>query len=384
MSKKLVLCLDGTSNKYCRDNTNVIKLIALLDKRATDQLVYYQPGIGTMTPPGVYGHLRHWVLTRLDLAFAILLKYHVQDAYRFLMRYYADGDEIYIFGFSRGAYTARVVAGMLHRVGLLARGNEELVPFAWTIYARNRNDEEANGFRQTFGRPITVNFIGVWDTVSSIRYLWRDPSFDYTADNPSVKAVRHAVSLDERRAYFRENMWSEIPRPEQDIRQTWFPGVHCDVGGGYIEAESGLSKGALAWMIGELDTRLAFDGRAFVPEHDTSGYAAPSALAKLHRSLRGLWWVVEILPRRIKDPSLNFAPRWIIPLARHRFVRNSKEHPALLHRMVIDRQRGVAKYRPTNLPAYFDVIDTRVRSMSIAPSPVKPLPPDATLPGERT
>lgn len=133
-----------------------------------------------MTPPGVYGYVRHW----FDLALAILLKYHVQDAHRFLMRYLDDGDEIYIFGFSRGACTARVVAGMLYKkVGLLARGNEELVSFAWKTYAKHRNDEEPSGFRQTFGRAVAVTFLGIWDTVSSVRYLRSNLSFDCTADN---------------------------------------------------------------------------------------------------------------------------------------------------------------------------------------------------------
>ena len=72
MAKKLVLCLDGTSNRYCHANTNVIKLVALLDKRAADQLVYYQPGIGAIVPPGMYGRLKNWVVTRIDLAFATL------------------------------------------------------------------------------------------------------------------------------------------------------------------------------------------------------------------------------------------------------------------------------------------------------------------------
>ena len=127
MPKKLILCLDGTSNQFCRDNTNVVKIAALLDKNAADQMLYYQPGIGTIPPPTVFSRTLKWVLTRLDLAFAILLKHHVQDAYRFLMRHYAPEDEIYVFGFSRGAYTARVLAGMVCKVGLLQKGNEELV-----------------------------------------------------------------------------------------------------------------------------------------------------------------------------------------------------------------------------------------------------------------
>lgn len=362
MPKKLVLCLDGTSNRYCRDNTNVVKFVSLLDKRVADQLVYYQPGIGTFTPPGIYGHVRKWILTRIDLAFATLLKYHVQDAYQFLMRYHESGDEIYIFGFSRGAYTARVLAGMLCKVGLLTRGNEELVPFAWKMYAGNRNDDEARGFRDTFAREVPVSFIGVWDTVKSVRYAWKDPSFEYTQDNRIVKKVRHALSLDERRSYFRQNMWRLLPRAGQDVLQIWFAGVHCDVGGGYLERQSGLSKEALAWMVGEVGGDLAFRDAAFrrvVPSTDTKDSAAPSALAQAHRSLRGLWWLVELLPKRYKDPRSNFKARWMIPLGRPRFVPDDPDARACIHASVQERMSAGIGYAPKNLPPDPLVIATR-------------------------
>jgi uncharacterized protein (DUF2235 family) len=358
MPKKLVLCLDGTSNRYCRDNTNVIKLLMMLDKRVPDQLVYYQPGIGTIVPPGVFGRAWKWIVTRLDLAFATLLKYHVQDAYRFLMRYHEDADEIYVFGFSRGAYTARVLAGMLCKVGLLARGNEELVPFAWEMYAQEGNDDEASGFRETFGRGVTVAFVGVWDTVSSVRYAGRAQHFAYTFDNPIVKKARHAVALDERRAYFRQNLLKEPARAGQDVRQVWFPGVHCDVGGGYVEAQSGLSKIALGWMVGELGSDLIFNESAFkrmVPAADAEGYASPNAMATQHESLRGWWWVVEWLPKRIRDPARNFANRWIVPRGHLRYVSDG----AAVHASVAQRIAAGTGYQPGNLPQRFVVEQTK-------------------------
>jgi hypothetical protein len=112
VGRNIVLCLDGTNNKYAAVNTNVVKLYAMLDKKS-DQLSYYQPGIGTFAPPGTWGNVKRKVITRLDLAIAWLLEEHVSDAYRFLMRYYEEGDRIFLFGFSRGAYTARVLAAML-------------------------------------------------------------------------------------------------------------------------------------------------------------------------------------------------------------------------------------------------------------------------------
>jgi uncharacterized protein (DUF2235 family) len=351
MGKKLVLCLDGTSNRYCKDNTNVVKLAALLDKKSPDQMLYYQPGIGTIAPPGVFSGTMKRVLRTLDLAFAILLKHHVQDAYRYLMRYYTPGDEIYLFGFSRGAYTARVLAGMLCEVGLLQQGNEELVPFAWERYAGKRDVAQSRGFRDTFSRPVRIRFMGLWDTVSSVRYAWRDRSFPHTRDNWIVDRVSLAVALDERRAYFRQNLWTSKPRDGQIVRQVWFPGVHCDVGGGYKEAESGLSKIALEWMLDQVGGALAFDQKrveALLPESDTDGIAAPCVTAKMHQSLRGWWHVVELIPKRVnfEQPDGSYEPHWVLPMGRSRQVRDG----AVLHKSVRERMAADAAYKPGNLP----------------------------------
>lgn len=356
--KTLIVCLDGTSNKFAKDNTNVIKLLAMLNKDATDQLIYYQPGIGTMPPPGLYGRFRRWFETRLDLAFAILLKYHVEDAYQFLMRYYEDGDQIFIFGFSRGAYTARVLAGMLYKVGLVARGNEEMVQFAWAMYVTSNNDELARAFRNTFGKKVPIRFLGVWDTVSSVRWAWRAIHLPYTMANPTVVTVRHAVSLDERRAYFRQNLWTAAPPPGQDVRQVWFPGVHCDVGGGYLEQESGLSKIALRWMVKHAqDAGLLFHAGAInlvLPPVSTTDYAAPDAKAPVHCSLRGLWWLLEFIPKRVKDPTTQgFATRWILPRGAPRTVANG----TMIHQSVFNRARDVSGYAPPNLPVVYQVDD---------------------------
>jgi uncharacterized protein (DUF2235 family) len=115
MGRRIIICLDGTNNRYAAENTNVVKMYAMLDRASNKQIAYYQPGIGTMVPVGVWGKVQRWLVTRLDLAIAWLLEDHVTAAYRFLMRYYEQGDAIYIFGFSRGAYTARVLAAMLTR-----------------------------------------------------------------------------------------------------------------------------------------------------------------------------------------------------------------------------------------------------------------------------
>ncbi len=250
--RNIVLCFDGTNNEYAAVNTNVVKLYAMLD-RGPDQLAYYQPGIGTMDPPGVWGKLKGVFVKKVDLAIAWLLEEHVTSGYRFLMRYYQPGDEIFIFGFSRGAYTARVLAAMLYKTGLLTQGNEELIPFAWDIFRRTHNKDISSGFGATFSRSVKVRFLGLWDTVRTVGWMWDPIHFQYTMSNPIVEVVRHAVAIDERRAYFPQNLWTADPPRAQDVAQLWFAGVHCDVGGGYREAEAGLSKIALRWMVEEAE-----------------------------------------------------------------------------------------------------------------------------------
>jgi uncharacterized protein (DUF2235 family) len=353
MTRNLILCLDGTSNQYSATNTNVIKLYAMLDRARNDQLSYYQPGIGTIPPPGVWGRFKSWFVTRLDLAIAWLLSQHVTDAYRFLMRYYQDGDSVFIFGFSRGAYTARAVAGMLYKVGLLTQGNEELIPFAWDIFKREDDRTLADGFRKTFCRPVQVHFLGLWDTVSSVGWAWAPKHFQFTQNNPGVNIVRHAVALDERRAYFVQNLWGN--QPPTDIEQVWFPGVHCDIGGGYAENESGLSAIALKWMVGQAETAGLFINQQMkatvLPQRDVPGanYVAPCAGGPLHESLKGWWWLAEFIPKRYRDPSANFATRWMIHAGRHRHVNDG----AKIHQSVFDRTKLVSTYQPTNLPSRY-------------------------------
>jgi len=352
MSRKLILCFDGTNHKYASTNTNVVKLYAMLDRSGEDQLAYYQPGIGTRLPEGTWGRLKRSVLRKLDLSIAFLLKDHVCNGYRFLMRYYRPGDEIYIFGFSRGAYTARVLAAMLYKVGLLSEGNEELIPFAWDMYKSESSYRTSFSFRRTFSRKVKVRFLGLWDTVSSIGWMWDPQHLQYTRKNRIVEVVRHAVALDERRAYFVQNLWSDIPAETkgQDVLQVWFPGMHCDVGGGYAEAEAGLSKISLKWMVEQAQTHgLRFDParkQATLPRSSSEKQTAPDATARMHESLSGWWWLVEFLPKRIKDPARSYRRRWILHRGQPRFV-SSK---AMIHESVYDGGRLVPDYRPANLP----------------------------------
>lgn len=348
MRRNIVVCLDGTNDQFDASNSNVVKLYQMLERNTPEQLTYYQTGVGTVAPLGLMGNLARRGAKLLDGAIAFLLREHVESAYRFLMQFYREGDAIYIFGFSRGAYSARVLAGMLHKVGLLSPGNDELVRFAWRMFKRPRTEELANEFRRTFSRPVTVHFLGLWDTVSSVGVIWNPKHYPYTATNSSVAVVRHAVSLDERRAEFVQNLWR--PLHQQDVEEIWFPGVHCDIGGGYKEAQAGLSKITLKWMVEEAERfGLKIDAAekaALLPLKDTATASAPNPLAKLHTSLKGLWWLAEFVPKRIYDPRYNFERRWVLHLARPRHVHAG----AVIHPAVHERMQGDPDYRPPNLP----------------------------------
>jgi len=163
----------------------------------------------------------------------------------------------------------RVLAGLLHTLGLLPRGGSNLIPHALRLFKsiRNSNRRDAasrkrqywelcDEFRWSFARYIPgagdqrhflVRFVGVWDTVSSVGWAWNPGGYPFTVHNPSVQVICHAVSLDERRTFFRQNLI--VTEPPQEAREAWFPGVHCDIGGGYPEADGGLWRSPFEWML---------------------------------------------------------------------------------------------------------------------------------------
>ncbi|KAG8732832.1 hypothetical protein FRC11_010666 [Ceratobasidium sp. 423] len=205
--RTLVLCFDGTGDQYDQDNSNIVQFIHLLGKDNPDnQMVYYQAGIGTtskgfITPVGVA------ISKAADMALAHGLQNHVIEGYEFLMQNYREGDKICLFGFSRGAYTARALAGMLHKVGLLPRANFQQVPFAYHMYQRDDEEgwEMSNGFKQAFSVDVEIHFMGLFDTVNSVGLIPHELPF--AKSNYVVRYFRHAVSLDERRSKFKDNLW---------------------------------------------------------------------------------------------------------------------------------------------------------------------------------
>ncbi|CAI7607116.1 unnamed protein product [Penicillium manginii] len=214
---QIVLCFDGTGNTFRADGTetNILKICRML-QRTDEQLVYYQPGIGTEITPGSLAaktlkkssHLGK--SKTISQALGESFDQHVLGGYRFLMRHYRGDGNIFIFGFSRGAYTARFLAEMLDYAGLLGPDNEEMVPFIWEAFSqwkltryegtekRKQATDFLNNCRETLCRPVTrVKFLGLFDTVNSIA------DFEINNDTmPTARVIRHAVSIDERRVKF--------------------------------------------------------------------------------------------------------------------------------------------------------------------------------------
>ncbi|KAI0705165.1 hypothetical protein BC835DRAFT_1314637 [Cytidiella melzeri] len=207
--RTLVLCFDGTGDQFDADNSNVIQFFTLLQKYDhTQQMVYYQAGIGTYTVPQIATPWWSQFSKAVDAAIAWNLDAHVMDGYIFLMRNYQAGDKICIFGFSRGAYTARSLAGMIHKVGLLPADNHQQVPFAYKMYTRcdDQGWEQSVAFKKAFSINVDIEFMGVWDTVCSVGLIPK--RLPFVSSNTAIRYFRHAVSLDERRAKFKANLYN--------------------------------------------------------------------------------------------------------------------------------------------------------------------------------
>ncbi|KAJ3520999.1 hypothetical protein NM688_g9077 [Phlebia brevispora] len=216
--RTLVLCFDGTGDQFDTDNSNVIQFFTLLQKDDhTQQMVYYQAGIGTYTIPQIATPFYAKVSKAMDAAIAWNLDAHVMGGYEFLMQNYQGGDKICIFGFSRGAYTARSLAGMIHKVGLLPACNHQQVPFAYHMYTRTDavGWEQSKAFKKAFSMDVDIEFVGVWDIVSSVGLIPK--RLPFVSSNTAIRYFRHALSLDERRAKFKANLYNRPTEAESKL-----------------------------------------------------------------------------------------------------------------------------------------------------------------------
>ena len=375
MGKNIIICCDGTGNEFKDPFTNVLKLYTMLPKARrnerdrTDQITYYDPGVGTLSLPFVLTWLAKTATRILGLAFGLGIARNISHAYQFLMETYEPGDKVFIFGFSRGAYTARAVAAMLYKCGLLRPGRGNMLPYALRLFKYEHNLRTYLDFKSTFSRDCPVHFLGLWDTVKSVGWIYDPLTLQFTMRNPIVSVVRQAVAIDERRCFYRQNLWG-TPYKDQDVQQVWFAGAHADVGGGYLEDQSGLSKIALKWMADEaIKHGLLIDPDAYdrVLRTEVSGHllekvksakeekifqCPPNYKGMLHPSLHGLWWILEYFPKRYKDARDDFKTKWMIPGGERRTIKDG----VTVHATVQQRLKDPAMdYAPPNLPANFQI-----------------------------
>jgi uncharacterized protein (DUF2235 family) len=339
MSKRLIVCCDGTWNRADQPcPTNVKKLYEAVDQSdAAGQVAWYEPGVGTRPLEHLIGG-----------AFGIGLSRNVQRCYRWLVDRYEPEDELFFFGFSRGAFTARSLAGLVRNSGILRREKRDMVEAAYKLY-RSREpgnapwEENANKFRDDNSHPLPeIRFIGVWDTVGALGipvhalsppWLTKKYAFHDTTLSSYVKNAYHALSIDERRGPFEPTLWVRKTKPgggfepmpaDQTVEQVWFAGVHSDVGGGY--PEPALAEIALKWIA----NRAHDCGLVLKPGHLEP---APDPLADAHDSMR--WY---------------YNTRWLKPYDRKLKAREGDPVNAWLSHSANVRYDGKSpQYRPPGL-----------------------------------
>ncbi len=383
MPKNIVVCCDGTNNEIETCTTNVLKLFRCLEKDA-GQVVFYDPGIGTIARVKPWSPLREKLSAGFELATGKGIDDRVLRAYGFLMNTYEEGDKIFLFGFSRGAYTVRIVAALVHGIGLLMPHQSNLAEYGLKFYrefaARDEKEPDFSRFdhfrKFAGGRLVTIDFLGCLDTVSSllepVGWVPRQRMLPFTRTNEKVIVFRQAMAIDEPRRFFRLNRW-RYPQNSltgfqngqpvlvpQDLRQLWFAGNHSDIGGGHPEREAGLAKLPLIWMKEEAEQfglrvdKDDFRHLAFgvpKPGHQKQHtYAVPDANAKLHTRIAWYYHILEWLPKSVdwrQWPRRRSVLGYYLP----RYEPRPIPDDGLIHESVRQRKNNPANgYDPENLP----------------------------------
>ena len=376
--KRLVVCCDGTWQDLAKDYpTNVVKItqaIKHFDTAGIQQVVYYDEGIGAesnispeedLTFLGA-GHREQLLEGIKGGGFGKGIDKNIRDAYSFLSLNYTFGDEIYLFGFSRGAYTVRSLAGMLYYCGLVKRPHIRKVPEAYELYRDKlaSHDPKIAQFRQDYCHQnsqykyqdrVPITLLGCWDTVGSLglpdalphipinKFINRDRyKFHDTTLSPTVENALHAVAIDETRKAFAVTLMEKSPEIDsQNLQQVWFPGDHGCVGGG-TASQSKLADSALLWMmeaVEEIGLDLKFD-RAEIPESEkidpdpTFNYSEEPKLKILSKLTQGK------LTGNIRGDLTKIGT----------YIRSIPEEDKI-HPTTFERWHKRDDYRPPNLPA---------------------------------
>ncbi|MGQ9426598.1 DUF2235 domain-containing protein [Gilvimarinus sp. F26214L] len=305
--KRICIFADGTWNSPEQGGaTNVLQMARAVMPHVdgVEQIAFYDWGVGTDRKQ-LSGGIRGEGIDK-----------NIQDCYRFIVHNYNAGDQLYFFGFSRGAYTVRSLAGFIRNAGLLKRENADKIPAAYKLYRKRPassgpNSAQARQFRKRYAvADLThVEFVGVWDTVGALGIpvpFWgtlgeRDFLFHDCEPSKIVRHARHALSIDEDREDFTPTLWT--PKEGLDLKQVWFAGVHSDVGGGYQDGQ--LSHCAGRWILKEADAcGLTFEPHCLKVSRNT-------AFDKQHNERKGIYLARGKHVRTIEGPlHTSVKKRW--------------------------------------------------------------------------
>lgn len=342
--KKIVIFLDGTwntpdeSDKGVPCTTNVVKLANALKSESSEhvkQALYYDTGVGTE------GRFLNRVF---DGATGTGISENIKQAYLFIIDNYELGDKLYLFGFSRGAFSVRSLSGLIRNSGILRKENINKIENAYKLY-HSRNSKhnpkalEAVLFRRTYAieEETKIKFIGVWDTVGALGnplflngVVSQSNRFHDTDLSSKVENAFHALAIDEKRKNFQAALWHKQAHTEnQTLEQVWFSGVHSDVGGGYPEHK--LADIPLLWMLEKAEQcGLEFDKTKIEPP------LHPNPLGEKHESYISFYKIFYAYFRPV-DVALP-----------NKGATNESLHPS-----VIERYKNDPTYRPPNLVEYF-------------------------------
>ncbi|MFC7516820.1 DUF2235 domain-containing protein [Herbaspirillum sp. GCM10030257] len=333
--RQLIVCCDGTSNTLTgrQHDTNVLKTVELLDPDRNSQKLYYDPGVGAAdqmpTTTNWDAFTRH--LNRIQgLVSGKGIYENIAGAYQFIVENFTDGDQLYLFGFSRGAFTVRSVSGLINLFGIIRPEHISLIPTMINVYFSYREPipgifdkrkEVANQIRDRFtnlqGRYAKIHFIGVWDTVESVGFplLQTTITSDGMAKTkPQLTHIRHALALDEHRFAFRPRLYWDDNYDEngRSLKQFWFRGAHCDLGGGYEQDdECRLSDDAFWWMMQEAEQAgLRFN--APVPRQPWPVTEDTRCLLVHNECRSNPWWAVTgMMIRNLRPPKDAFWERGV-------------------------------------------------------------------------
>ena len=257
--KRIIICSDGTWNKPEEDltkdyPTNVLKFsrsIKPVDDNGIAQTVFYDWGIGSYHDKVGGG------------GFGAGLDKNIMDGYRYIVHNYDEGDEIFLFGFSRGAYTVRCLAGLINNCSILKKEHENRISEAYKLYKNPKEIPDgvySQDFRSKYSvvQKAPIHFVGVWDTVGALGlpkslglFIKKQHQFYDPKIGSIIKTARHALSIDETREDFEPTIWEQDWEKKVDLKQVWFAGVHSDVGGSYPPdkgTEIHLSDIPMIWM----------------------------------------------------------------------------------------------------------------------------------------